>query len=278
MRANIKGFANILKKKAIFSSLILLIFLTVLCTTASFAWLFTLKDVDPDLSFTAGSPEEYLLYQITCEDDSSVPDVTEVDSLGKSDFFADDLQFGKIQNLAMLENSNFIYYCVRIPKTDGQTVSVGVSYYAINGSHFKIYVPQKDGNGEPIYENGVLSTSLFEDQAVLAKIKEIEEVNSDTFIKYRAALSGIVPGEISSVDALDAMFSEEAKDLKPDEDGNLIYTSMTYDTSSLASDYYYLYIKLEPNVLIYPDFIEYLWENMPFGLCYNLRICFSVMP
>ena len=280
MHEKTNGFDKLMKKQ-IYSTLPILIvlLLVITFTTVSFAWLLSFKEIAPDISFTGGSVDEYLLYQITCENDSTVLDVVEVDGIGKSGFLADDLQFGKISNLGMLENSNFIYYCIRVPKTDGQSISLGVSYHTSDGSHFKIYVPERDEKGELVYdENGVLSTSLLEDKNVLDAIKGIEEDNSDTFIKYRAVASSIAPGEISSISALDAMFEDDAKDLNPDEDGNVVYTSMTYDTSSLESDYYYMYIKLEPNVQLYPDFIEYLWHSMPFGLCYDLKISFNVTP
>ena len=256
---------------------LIVLLLLIACTTYTFAWLLHFREIDPMLSFTGGAPDDYLLYQITCENNSTVLDVAEADTIGKSEFFADDLQFGKITNLGMLEHSNFIYYCIRIPKTEGQRISVGVSYHTTGSSHFKIYIPIRDDKNELIYENGVLATSLLEDQSVLDAIKGIEEDNSDTFIKYRAALSSTAPDGIPSIDELDAMFEDEAKDLNPDESGNVIYTSMTYDTSSLVSDYYYLYIKLEPNVQLYPDFIEYLWNSMPFGLCYDLKISFNVI-
>ena len=255
------GKINLIKKRACSILPVLLVILLIFAFTAtSLAWLISFKEITPNLSFTGGTADEYKLYQITCDSDSTVPNVAKVDSIGKSDFFANDLQFGKITNLGMLEHSNFIYYCVEIPKapkTDVQRVSVGVSYNTTESqkSHFKIYVPEKV-NGEPVYdENGVLSTLLLEDQG---------------------ALSSVAPDVIQSIDALNAMFEDEAKDLKPDEKGNVIYTSMTYATSNLTSNYYYLYIKLEPNVQIYPDFIEYLWNSMPFGLCYDLKISFDV--
>lgn len=266
-------------KKHVYSAVTLL-FLAILLITEgalSFAWLSNLRKIDPDLSFTAGAPEDYVLYKITCENDSEIPVVEEVDTIGTGGFLATDLQFGKITNLGMLENSNFIYYVVRVPKSEGGNVSLGVSYYQTDGNHFKIYVPVKDENDEITYdENGVIVTTLYEDAEGLAAIGGLE-TEQETFLSYRVALSSVAPEEMDSIERLNELFVEDPINMNVDQDsGEPIAHTFNYDTSALQDEYYYAYVKLEPNVLLFAGFIDYLWQSMPFGLCYDVRITFTV--
>lgn len=266
-------------KKHIYSAVILLLLVLLLITEGalSLAWFSNFKEINPDLSFTAGSPEDYAMYKITCENDSVIPIVEAVDTIGTTDFFANDLQLGKITNLGMLENSNFIYYVVRVPKTEGGNVSIGVSYYHTDENHFKIYVPVKDSNDEVMYdENDVIITTLYEDAEGIAAIKDLE-TDTDTFLSYRVALSSTAPEDIDSIDRLNDLFTGDPMNMNVDEaSGEPVVHTLTYDTSALQDEYYYAYIKFEPNVLLFAGFIDYLWQSMPFGLCYDVRITFGV--
>lgn len=279
MSNKIRSLLGIAMKKNIYSTVTLL-FLAVLLITESalsLAWLSNFREIDPDLSFTAGSPEDYTLYKITCENDSEVPVVEAVDTIGTNGFLVNDLQLGNISNLGMLENSNFIYYVVRVPKKEGGNVSLGVSYYRTDGNHFKIYVPVKDGNDEITYDDeGKVVTTLYENAEGIAAIKDLE-TETDTFLSYRVALSSVAPEDMDSIDSLNSLFVGDSMNMNVDEvSGEPIAQTLTHDISALQDEYYYAYIKIEPNVLLFAGFIDYLWQSMPFGLCYDVRITFSV--
>lgn len=271
-------------KKRMISVLALLFYVLFLSLVSiSLAWFCGAKIIDPNILFSAGAPEEYDIYKIVCENDSSVHTVTEVDTVGTDGFSVSDLQLGKISNLSVLEHSNYIYYAIRIPKTDGEKVSLGVGYGDLDsdGKHFKIFVPSKDLNGEIEYEaNGSIKTIPFENQAALEEIENIETDNSATFICCAYALSDKSPYDYQNIDELEALFSDkEAVGLDSlDEDGEIIPDELTMELSSVAGDYYYAYIKLEPNVSLYKHFIEYLWNNMPFFLAYEIRVTLNVAP
>ena len=272
----IKSIVKKISENQIYSTVAFLLSIIMLftATTVSVAWFFNQKILNPDLSFTAGSPDDYVLYTITCGNEASMATVEETDTIGTNGFFVNDLQLGKITNLGMLENSNFIYYAIKVPKAEGGNITLSVSYQNTDDTHFEIYVPVRDGNGELTYENDNLITTLYGDVNDLNAIKELEA--DDTFIKYRVAVSETNP-EGMSVDALNSLFTEDAKNLHVDEDGNPIMQSLTYNTGS-DEGFYYVYIKFEPNVSLYSGFIDYLWHSMPFGLCYDVRITFSVAP
>lgn len=270
------------KQKIIITALLLyMIFLSI--ASISFAWLCNIENINPSLSFSAGAPEEYSLYKITCENDSSVHDITEIETVGTDGFSASDLQFGKISNLSILEHSNYIYYAIKIPKNDGGSVSLGIGYGDTDsdGDHFKIYVPSRDQNGDIEKEaDGSIKTLLFEDEASLENIKKIEPDNSSTFIFYTCALSEKSPDDCASIDEVEELFAgKEAKSMNAfDEGGAPIPNHLTFDVSSAQQDYYYAYIKLEPNVSLYKHFIEHLWNNMPFFLAYEIRVTLDVSP
>lgn len=275
-----RSLAGIAMRKNIYSTVTLLILAVLLITESalSLAWFSDFKKIDPDLSFTAGSPEDYELYKLTCENESVIPVVEAVDTIGTGGFSVNDLQLGNITNLGMLENSNFIYYAIRVPKIEGGNVSLGVSYHQTDDNHFKIYVPIKDSNDEITYdEEGVIITALYDDANGLTAIKKLE-TEQDTFLSYRVALSSIAPENMTSIDLLNGLFVEDSMNMNVDQvSGNPVANTYTFDTATLQDEYYYVYVKIEPNVLLFAGFIDYLWQSMPFGLCYDVRITFSVI-
>ena len=258
-----------------FGMLCVMIWLSIV--SVSLAWLFNSKEINPDLSFSAGGPEDYQLYKITCQNDTKAHVVEETNMVGTSGFTVDDLQFGKITNLGMLENSNYVYYAVKVPKENGTKATFGISYGDTDGdgSHFKVYLPEKDGSGNIITDGeGNIQTSQLTDAATLASLSKIETDNSATFVNCKIALSATAPDALADVDALNALFTGNSKSLATDNGGNPVTETITF--TGEADDFYYAYIKLEPNVSIYSGFIEYLWNNMPFFLAYEVRVTFEV--
>ena len=253
--------------------------------TLALGWFAKYKPISPDLSFAAGSPGTFYLYRITYADDDEGSTRTIYENqtmVGESGFNIRNLQFGKINNLSYLENSNYIYFAVKVPKSEGSAVSIGISYhdYGDEGDHFNIYVPLKN-NGEIVYESdGVtMQTVQLSDTAKLANIANIETGNSATFITYKYAISSTDPYGYD-INAMNALFESSGSETKQmnrfDENGDPVTDSTTFDISSLTSDSYYVYIKLEPNINLYKHFIDYLWDNMPFCLAYEIRVTMSV--
>lgn len=260
---------------------VLLLTIMFFAFSASLAWFINVKVINPDLSFSAGAPSEYNLYKVTCENDTSEQKVSKVDAVGTTGFDISDLQFGKISNLSLLEHSNYIYYVVEIPKEDGGLISLGVSYGDTDsdGEHFKIYVPVKNANGDIQYNtDGTVQTVLLNDSTVLDPIKAIETNNASTFISFTYALSNTSPQEYENIEAIEALFDgKEPLDMAAvDENHDPIPHELTHDVDSVDGEYYYAYIRLEPNVALYKYFVEHLWNNMPFFLTYEIRVTLSV--
>ena len=269
-------------KKYKMTTLIVLLFAILFSVfSASLAWFVNTKIISPNLSFSAGAPSEYNLYKVTCENDTSEQKVSKVDTVGIAGFDIYDLQFGKINNLSLLEHSNYVYYVVEVPKEDGGLISLGVSYGDTDsdGEHFKIYVPLKGASGDIQYNtDGTVKTELFSEQTPLEQIKAIETDNSSTFVSFTYALSNTSPYEYENIEAIEAIFDEKeplSMDAV-DENNNPIPYELTHDVGSVVGDFYYVYIRLEPNVSLYKHFIEHLWNNMPYFLTYEIRATLSV--
>ena len=261
--------------------------LCVSIVSFSMGWLTFFSEINPPLSFTAGGTQPYTLYQITYnnEDAATNPgkqNKTDIDNLGVGltagelvlDF--DNLQFGAINNLVFLENENYVFYAVQIPKTMGDTVDLGITYGDIDkdGNHFTIYV--KDKNTASATYGQIIK---YTNADGLASIQAIETDNDSTFISYSFALSGNAPEAYTTFASLDALFTEEAAALNNvNANGDPITTAKIFDVATLTDDYYYLYIKLEPNIELYKHFIDYLWADMPFYLAYEVRVTLSVTP
>lgn len=291
MRKKAKGFIDSQIQKQTYSFLIISIalILAIACITVSLAWFMSFEKINPDLSFTAGEPEGYPVYKITCTNDTTSPVIEEIDSIGTKEFEVDNLQFGKITNLGMLENSNFIYYCIKIPKSDGGNVSLGVAQCDVDGDgkDFKIYLPVRE-NDEITYDGDgrMITTELTPDlvtseglpENTIPGIESIENSEGATFIDCFFAISATSPENLADVNALNALFTGDEYSLDVDENGDPIPRELTMDISEVTGDYYYAYVKLVPNVSIYARFIDYLWNNMPFFLAYEIRMTFQVTP
>lgn len=241
---------------------------------ASYAWFSTHHALDPKLSFSAGSPEEYTVFKMTCPASDSDLLITEVDTVGTDGFSASDLQFGKIINLSSLDRTNYVYYAIKIPKVDGGRVDLSVTFGNSGGGHFKIYVPRRDANGEVITEGEVISTEQYTDAEVLGSIQEIETENDATFLRYSAVLSALMPEQLSAAADMEALFRDSEEFDMDDIDGR----ELTIDTSEIGGEYYYLYVKLLPNIELYKYFVDYLWNHMPFFLAYDVRVGLTVSP
>ena len=260
-----------------------LLFLALLFSlaAASLAWLSNRRDVSPPLSLSAGGPEDYVLYRVRSEDGVTAvcAEIGTVGSEGKdgpSSFAAADLELGKIKNLSTLEYSNYVYYVIRVPKEQGGSVTLSVEYGDTDGDgeHFKIYVPVKDESGNVITDGeGTVSTVLFTDEAALQEIRAVETEGEATFLSFSWVISDRTPVGEQSLSELEALFAEE-----PTHSLSAELPAATVDTAALEEDYYYVYVRLQPNLLLYKNFIEHLWDHMPFFLAYEVRVSLDVTP
>jgi hypothetical protein len=250
--------------------------LCVSVVTLSMGWLTNLGEIKPPISFTAGNAQSYSLSQITYNNEDANPDPGKqnidntIENIGLGAFDVNDLQFGTINNLYFLENENYVFYAVAIPKEMGGTVDLGIAYNEEDGGHFTIYSTDKNTTSETY---GQLIPYTKEN---LDDIKEIE--SEDTFISYSFALSASAPETYTTFASMDALFTDEPAALNVLDANGVPATSRKSFDTTVTGDYYYLYIKLEPNIELYKFFIDYLWADMPFYLVYDVRVVLSVSP
>ena len=287
--------------KAYRLSVLIITFLLLVSSIVSLSlgWLTNFKDVLPPLDFSAGAPDGFTLteirYDYIPETATAVTQIIEEnkETFGEGAFDVTDLQFGKITNLSSLEEFNYVYYAIKVPKKNGGNISLGISYTDCDGdgAHYKIYVPTKNADGDVETDaNGYIVTELLEDADTLEDIGYIEvDENGNkigTFITYSFAISENAPSYYADVADMDALFEEDkAEDEKSaekkehqmfdDGSGSPVMNDVEY---SATADYYYIYVKLTPNIELYSKFIDHLWDNMPFHLAYEVRVKLEVNP
>lgn len=279
----------------------------------SFGWI---QNAWPStIQFAAGSTPEYTFYKITFPKQSATDQtvsIVEGTSIGTpvesietqvtqetTDAdgnpvtstvinFAGDLQFGTITNLYFLENDNYVFYAIRIPYSMGTEVHAAVSYGAYDengdptvtfGNHFKIYNEQK--------------VPITGDK--LTQVQGIETEHGDTFVSYACALSTNAPSDEMTFATLDYLFqNQEMHPVAKMTQNGTVYTAAPTDlvvynytaetpegtegAAATPPEYYYLYIKLQPNMELYKYFIDYLYADMPFYLAYQVGIKLYVTP
>ena len=262
--------------------------------TLSMGWLTNLGEITPDISFTAGSAQQYTFYKITFDKEGNSK-ITPGGEIGTKGFNAQDLQFGNITNLYFLESDNYVFYAVKIPATMGNYVYADITYGAFGednshtftfGNHFKIY--DEEGND--------YSARTDEDSIEnLNGVKSIETTYGNTFVSYSCVLSAQAPDEDMMYNDLNDLFEPEDGDpaeIHPLAKMTKAEGATTYSpapnigtdplvfsaTATPAPTEYYLYIKLQPNMDLYKYFIDYLYADMPFYLAYQVGIRLSVSP
>ncbi len=268
------------------------------------------------IQFAAGSTPKYTFYKITFDKESeqtdgtpakaTVVEGTESNPLGigtpigsiESSTTAEDgttvtnfsiadedLQFGIITNLNFLENDNYVFYAIRIPYSMGTKVHAAVSYgaYDENGTHSVTF-----GNHFKIYNEDRIPITGEK----LTQVQGIETTHGDTFVSYACALSENAPSQDMTFATLDFLFKDQ--EMSPvatmtKENGATSYTITKNSTDEPIGtfaptdtdnppEYYYLYIKLQPNMDLYKYFIDYLYADMPFYLAYQVGIQLYVTP
>ena len=288
----------------------------LLCTsviTLSLGWFSDVWPISPALPFSAGGTRTYIFRKFSFNKDGTLRSKA-VDSYigGAGATLSDeDLQFGTLNNLSFLESDNVIFFAVEIPYEMGTEVHAALSFgkYAAEGSteaavpfgeHFTIHVRQRDENGDFIFDdNGEHVLGLYSNDN-LAEIRQIEAMHGKTFINYSCVLSAIDPESLvsyedsKSFENMNGLF--EGVEIKPlatmtKEAGASVYTVTMNDPAAQDCTYtlgltegesapakYYLYVKLQPNMELYKYFIDYLVNEMPFYLSYQVGIQLSVNP
>ena len=273
MKEKLKTLLSELSKNKIYSTIAFALSVVLLftCCTVSFAWL-----VDyfrsGDVGFTAGSLEGSIL-EIAKVKHSQDPDQAtenqrkyelcenlkiEESSLPVADGNAlsielEKLSFGMIDNVAMLKPENIVYFRLSIPKKNGPNVTLSLGYS--DASFIELY--------ENVYEGDtVTGQSKVEDANVINSLIALETNQKACYINYSVCLSN---EEIAATELSKITFE---KSYKVNENSII---SLTNDDIANARDYYYVYVKVEPNLDLLSHSIEYISQYMPCYVYYKIK-------
>ena len=273
MKEKLKTLLSELSKNKIYSTIAFALSVVLLftCCTVSFAWL-----VDyfrsGDVGFTAGSLEGSILeiakvkhsqdpnqatedqraYEL-CEklkiEESSLP----VANGNAFSIELEKLSFGMIDNVAMLKPENIVYFRLSIPKKNGPTVTLSLGYS--DASFIELY--------ENVYEGDtVTGQSKVEDANVINSLIALETNQNACYINYSVYLSN---ENIAATELSEISFEHSYKM----NENSII--SLTNDDVANAGDYYYVYVKVEPNLDLLSHSIEYISQYMPCYVYYKIK-------
>ena len=296
---------NIMKKQSILNLVnSILLLCSLLFSVISFAWYSPNKDVGTPLSFGACGAGGMVVDMLTINDitkENTTLTVTKktVSDLSTNTSLVDAstlLEFGAIHDLGYLKNSNCVYYCVTIKKSEvGELVQVNLGYLDVYKNTNPVsYCVSADGNAPSgatstgyhfvLNEiNGDLS-SFYEDVENLESFPtEIANWKSaQTFIHYACKGSNVSPATISATDLL-AMFptTGNAMDnaIPVSEKGTAATDQLTsVDLSEFSEDVCYVYIKVTPDLDNYAELAQLLMGHMPFYMGFGLRLHAQAQP
>ena len=273
MKEKIRTLLSELSKNKIYSTIAFALSVVLLftCCTVSFAWL-----VDyfrsGDVGFTAGSLEGSILeiakvkhsrdpdqatenqreYEL-CEnlkiEESSLP-VANGNALSIE---LEKLSFGMIDNVAMLKPENIVYFRLSIPKKNGPTVTLSLGYSDAN--FIELY--------ENVYEGDtVTGQKKIENADVINSLIGLETNQNECYINYSVYLSN---EDIAATELSEISFENSYKM----NENSII--SLTNDDVANAGDYYYVYVKVEPNLDLLSHSIEYISQYMPCYVYYKIK-------
>ncbi len=192
------------------------------------------------------------------------------DGEGYSGKYTGSFNFGKIDNVAVLGEGNVVYLQLKIPLRVGRRVTLSLSYFTDTGPRYSFY------RGERVDFDTVNYTLMTEGDPGYAELygslTNIENGFTDSqtthpprpFISYTAATSDTpdtAPGEFTG-EIFPVTESSGTVELSYGGEGN--------------EGYYYVYMKLTPNLDAYVESVNYIFDYMPCILDFNLELSYSV--
>ena len=296
----------------------ILLALTLTFSVISYAWYSPAEELGTPLSFSAGDTSNAItVTKLQLSDvslDQPTPTVTVTDSgtrIGDEGFAATVLNFGTIDDLGVLKNSNVVYYCLTIPVAAGTDSYVNLAYDTSllaesveldeNTSgplHFNLY------DEEEVTVDGVTTNSYvllqhedIDEETVYfhgaAKAEEVfEDYTNDkketvrTFLAYSCNVSNVPPSTITADQLLGLFAASEGKEApaknsvssttyEPQNNTNEV---VNVDPSAATDGYYYVYIKIYPDLDNYHELAQLLMDHMPFYVAFGLNLYVDVRP
>lgn len=199
-----------------------------------------------------------------------------------------DLSFGIIDNVARLEPENKVFLRLSVPKESGDTVAVKLYYGAYEDGHFaELYKNAYADDGETVLHQERVgeSETLPSGEGILESFHAVEgaEMANDCYLSFSVLVSN---EDIPATSLADADFYGSDGAIAKDGEGSF-YRVNAFDAASegvrlkneeidAAGDYYYVYIRIEPNLSVFGYSIEYISGIMPCYVFFKVNAAFTV--
>lgn len=273
----------------------ILLALTLTFSVISYAWYSPAEELATPLSFSAGDTGgniklSQLLYDdagvLRADQETGTP-ITTLPSeglyLGQSTIplvSATILEFGTIDDLGYLKNSNCVFYCLELDASLGKTVSIDISYTTENlkdpSHHFNIY-DKDDKLVDSVDVNGI-ETPVHDAAASYENFTASATDPVHTYVNYKWALSTTPPDTLQEFASMDAIFASQTDPTMLSETVKTEDLPSATLTEDLNGDSYYLYIKLYPNLDNYNKLAMIMLDHMPFQMAFGVKLFITVTP
>ena len=198
------------------------------------------------------------------------------------------LSFGIIDNVALVKPENKMFLRLTVPKESGDTVAVKLYYGAYeDGSHVELYRNEYGADGETVLgqvkvtEADTLPTGEGILESFLAV--EGEEMANDCLLSFSVLVSNeeIPAAELAETtfygaDGAPAMDGTgdfyRVNDFSAESDGVVLKNEAIDE----AEEFYYVYVRIEPNLAVFAYSIEYISGIMPCYLYFKVNADFTV--
>ena len=198
-----------------------------------------------------------------------------------------DLSLGIIDNVARVKPENKIFLRLTVPKESGDTVAVKLYYGAYeNGRFAELYKNVYDDDGKTVLNQTQVreEDALPSKELILESFHAVEDEDS-CYLGFSLLVSNelIPPEELANAD-FRGSDGEPAKDGKGSfyrvnafdaESDGIVLRNEEIDT---AGEFYYVYVRIEPDLAVFGQSIEYISGIMPCYLFFKLNAMFVVYP
>lgn len=274
-----KAIAKKIGENRICSILAFLLSLAVIfsATTVSFAWLVDFFR-SSDIHFSTGKMGDNALYIANVRHDTStessrayekcddykiehdaLPEAMEGGDLYQIDI--NKLSFGMIDNVAMLNPENIVYFRLDIPKENGANVRVAFHHGNEEDAAFiDLYYNEYAADGETVIGQKRAS------DAVIEQMQSLEEALG-CYIRYSATVSNalVEAADLNTIQ-FDTFYNVNSEN----------FFSLVNEDIENAGEHYYVYIRVEPNLNVFSHSIEYISSIMPCHIYFKIKAEFEI--
>lgn len=281
----------------------ILLALALTFSVVSYAWYSPAEELATPISFGAGDTGTAIKITKIKISDATLekPVATATDAgeyLGDKAFNVGSLNFGTIDDLGVLKDSNVVYYCLTIPVTSGTDSFINLSYdtslmqpVALSANttsalHFNLYSLDATGKPTLLTTDGNETNPVYYHAA--AQTENFEEAK--TFLAYSCKATTTPPLEVGATD--DGAFAETLKGLFTNAEEYPI-SSTKYDPTNSTTEIrsvdapdnleanateYYVYLKIYTDLDNYHEIAQLLMDNMPFYVAFGVKLYIDTKP